>query len=346
MTSDRARLSGPRAAQIADNMKKQEELQQAAIAALGSKRVGIPDSPSVGSFKQPDVPRVHIPMPPKEAFLDEERNRLELERQKLHSQVTQPAVSDAEYEAALRDVRAPTPEQAQLPGFPPNPQPRRTVIPQDITIGRKGEHPLIKALKADFGIVQEADKPYEVKVAGHTWGMVKISPDMSLLAHEVARELADSALSLLTKTEHISTCASIVSLDGVPLWEVLGIEPKAEQLEHGKFLPAPSIRRLQTLRLYDFLNTTLEDSVIDQLTKAYKDKIDTSSLVLGYEAYEPETERRSEWFCEVEGCDHKLFKKKILAVDGTYKPFFCEVHGVPMKEVPSEDLKEALNPLT
>ncbi len=335
-----------KANQLEATMRARNELVEAAQSMLGDK-IGIPAPPRVGDFKAPEVKPVHVPLPPPEAFVDEAREKARAQ-----------AEADAlEYEAQMRafqqaggqpvDNRDFVIQRNSPPQAPPKPPLLQAVAEKQQSQAtpqarEKTPHPLLLALKKEFGLLPE-ETPIKVQFADHVWSFSRLSPEMMLTVANIVGSIANTTIDIEQHMRQLAACSAIVAVDDVPLWQVVGIEPEADLVKNPMF-PASNVRKLASIRFYNSLHSEFDSKLLDEIERAYFNKVDAKFEVSSYLAYETGS-KKTKWTCPVDGCDHIIFKERSVDAEGKYLPYFCEVHGAPMQDEKPEDLREKLNPL-
>lgn len=182
-------------------------------------------------------------------------------------------------DAGLASRHSPAPEVASTP---PGPAPK----PAEAPIETKG-HPLLKKLREDFGI--DSIPMEEVELNDHKFTMRVL--ETSSIA--TALRFADS-LSLTWRESNINlqialVAFSIVAIDGVPTWQVFGIElaPDERVVVEGEFKPVfkplsppQRVRILGATAAMDFLNSVATASLSDDLWEFYRTKVDPKASLM------------------------------------------------------------------
>ncbi len=346
MTTKQEAHAARKAAELASTVQQTMNARNAATSMVG-ERLGAPmdftkgiplGTPQVGSQKAPNVPRVHTPMPPEEAFVDEERIRAaQAAAAKATASGGRP-LSDAGYEAMRNGDELP-------PEAPPPPPSNRRQAPKIDPIGKKPTHPLLKQLRSEFGLAgEDAKPPVEIQVAEHVWSFIQPTPDMIAFAAQLADTLASTATEHELRTQHAILTGSIVAVDGIPVWEMFGLEPGERDDVSKPLNPKGPIRRRAALMLFNELTEQHSNKLLEVLYEAYKAKVDVEGEALSYAFYE--SIKAVSWSCPVEGCGKKIYREVKQNESGEIMPYFCEDHGVALeRSSPGTALSESLSPL-
>lgn len=145
-------------------------------------------------------------------------------------------------------------------------------------------HPILQKLRQDFGI---DNIPVEkVDINGTVFTMRVLDNSSVTYALRVADSLSlvprENALNLRTAL----TAFSVLAIDGTALWEIfeVGIETSQQVLVEGRVRPSfdpmnppQNIRALGASMFMDWLNNSATSSLIDELWKAYTEKVDPKS---------------------------------------------------------------------
>lgn len=344
MTSKQEQFSARKAAELAATVQQNMQSKQAATAMVG-KALGAPmdfskgiplGNPAVGTQKTANVPRVHTPRPPDEAFIDEERIRASQAAAAQAAAAGAQPLSDEEYEAMSNGTAPP-------PAAPPASRSRQA--PKVEPIGKKPAHPLLRQLRSEFGLAgEDAKAPVEVHVAEHVWSFIQPTPDMIAFAAQLADTMASTTTEHALRTQQAILTGSIVAVDGTPVWEIFGLEPGERDDVTQPLNPKGPIRRRAALMLFNELTEVHTNRLLDVLYEAYKAKVDVEGEALSYAFYE--SIKAVSWVCTVEGCGHKVYRETKQNEKGEVMPYFCENHGVPLERgAAGASLAESLSPL-
>jgi hypothetical protein len=151
--------------------------------------------------------------------------------------------------------------------------------------------------------------------------------------------MADKTSSTLTQREliyHIAVAAqSTVAIDGVPIYQVFGIDPAPGVLITDHLRPPRTIRYLASAALFDFISDDTRTELGEQLFEAYRDRCDKAGEVSSY-LKDRET-LKVRFRCQVEGCGYELFiVPQVDTTTGDIQLPFCQYHGTAMPIIAAE----------
>jgi hypothetical protein len=338
MTDMKERLAQRRAQEHAQTVEAEMAARSSAIAEVGQKlgmpidfSQGIPmgpPQPKTGTVKEPVRQRIVIPKPPEVTRAEEE----ELSKQEAEAERVQ-------YENDMRAAGIPV-------GPPPNPadfQSKKTK--REAVVGRKKPpHPLLTQLRHEFGIGSDQKPPVDVKVADHVWTFVPLTPDLVSLAARAADSLAETIGEHSLRAKQAAVCFSIVAVDSVPVWLMLGLEPTDHDNVSFPLIPKGPIRQNAAVMLFGELTSGMKNRLMDALYEAYMAKVDPEGSVASYTSYEKTD--HVVWVCVEPDCEHKFSKPRHYEGDQEL-PYYCQIHGSVMIDVSTTKprIDEDLRPL-
>jgi len=284
--------------------------------------MGPPPLPRTGTSRASERQPVHAPHPPRMSREEEaELTRAEAEAQQR------------EYEADL-----------ELAGVP-QPKPPVRKAPERLIQREKQQHPLLRQLRAEFGVGTADHAPVEVQAAEHRWTFIQLTPEMIAMAARMADVLSQTSSEHSIRLQQMSVCASIVAIDGTPVWKVMGIEPQKDDNIDDPMVPRGGIRMRAALALYGEIVDRMRNRLIDVLFEAYVAKVDRQGEVRGYGSYEKTS--HVVWLCAEEGCQTKRLLPRRFNADNEELAYYCEVHGTALYDVATAPprIDEQIDPL-
>jgi len=204
----------------------------------------------------------------------------------------------------------------------------------------KNEHPVLSQLRQDLGL--EPIHPKDVSVGGHKWTMVPLSPGDIALVLRLVDQLGDTPGERLQVYNTAVAAHAIVAIDGVPTYQVFGVEgpPGVPIVNHLR--PPKIVKFLSAARLFDFINDESRTQLNEKLHDAYMDSCNQYSAVESY-LDNPE-KKRFRFRCPEENCGHELFiRPRFIPGTRDLQLPFCQWHGCPMDLVGKQE--ESPSPL-
>jgi hypothetical protein len=335
---DKARARDSRAA-AEDHVKQQEAVLAAAkqAAAQFGQQLGqpvdfsqgvdlaekrpMPAPPAPGTVREPVRPNVPVPRPPEYDMREEaERAQREAEAQRTA------------HARALQDAGVPGPGFGPGPQDPGGPGGRPAGLDVQAVRSRKRPvHPLLAQLRHEFGVAGDQKPTVDVRVADHTWTFCQLTPDMIALAARMADTIAVTASEHGIRSQHAAVCCSVVAVDGVPVWQVVGEDPGPQDDVTFPLVPRGNIRQRAAVKFFAELIDGMKFRLVEALYEAYVAKVDRAESVRGYTSYEQVD--HVTWVCTTLDCDHRIVRARRYRDDGTAVYPFCELHGSPMVDV-------------
>lgn len=337
------RLAQRRAQDHAQTVEAEMAARGAAIDEIGQKlgapidfSQGIPFGPppaaKTGSTKAPVRPDVVIPKPPSHTRAEEEeQTKLEAEAERHN------------YEAAMRAAGVPV----DAPVNPDDYRSKKPLPKRDTSrvAHKRPVHALLTQLRSEFGIGTEQKKPIDVKVAEHIWTFVPLTPDLIALAARAADSLSETLGEHALRAKQAAVCFSIVAVDSVPVWLMLGLDPGEHDNIDFPLLPRGPIRRNAAIALYSELTDGMKNRLLEALYEAYLAKVDRQGEVASYMSYEKTN--HVVWVCSDPDCETKLTKPRHYNAENEELPYYCEIHGTELLEISTTKprIDEELRPL-
>jgi hypothetical protein len=207
----------------------------------------------------------------------------------------------------------------------PQPQPAKPV---------KLQHPVLASLREDLGIEQH--RPVDVKVGGHIWTMMPLTPGDIATAMRLAETLSSGVLERHLTQQTAVLSHAIMAIDSVPTYQVFGVEPPPGVAISDPMRPPRVVRYLAAGHLYDFIVNEGKTLLSDRLYEAYMDKVDSAGNVTSY--LDDPLHRRVTFACPESGCDQQV------TIKPRYKPGtqemvvpVCQWHAEPLQIIEEAD---------
>lgn len=212
----------------------------------------------------------------------------------------------------------------QPPSVPPNYQPPSGTRTQQVL---KEEHPILMALRRDFGIT--GIKTEDIKVDSHNWTIGMLD------AREIAviQRICDSYAMSVTEREMILYTAlaavCVRAIDGEPVYKVFGVAVPPGAVIEDPMLPPRDIRFNASLALFYFLLENAKTKLAYTIYEAYKDKLDDKDEVNSYlnDAERPRYRYRSS------SVDYEFVDFPMVDANGEELPYYCKLTGAVMEKV-------------
>ena len=337
MSTEKTRQAGAEAAQTARAQKtRRSHVQQTAseiqstvpgISPEVASSMGAPLDPTGGySFAKGARP-VDLPMPGQVPGGGEERNQQSFDGNMIGQ--FDPSMIDQEAPGLADDHDQLVGEGIGPGGPPPGAPPAQRPEPQIHKAEAAPEHPVLTKLREDLGINHV--KMHDVEVGKHIWTLATLSPGELAMAARLADRLSLDGITENQMNYQISVSSySVVAIDGIPTYQVFGVEPPPAVMVANPLRPPRQIKHLAAIALCEFLSDGTRTQLPDKLYGAYVDKADAAGAVSSYlddaESY------RVRFRCTEKGCGHELWI--VPRVKPGTKDIvlpFCQWHGIPME---------------
>lgn len=194
---------------------------------------------------------------------------------------------------------------------------------------RPPEHPLLRKLRQDLGI--ETSTHHEVKIGGHVWRMTALSAGDTPALLRLVDKKTETWAEHQTVYNTLLGAHSVVAIDGVPTYQLFGVEPGAIPIAD-PFRPPRVIRLLATERLYEFI-VEGKGQLAQRVFEAYLDKCEPDSTVESY--LDDPANKKMKFRCEKCGEATTLVPRRKPGTNDVILPF-CQWDAIPMT-VESED---------
>lgn len=346
MSNDtKALLAKRRAEEHAKNIQEQMAQRAAAVEAFGATlgnpvdfSAGVPTGPApaarTGTTKQAPPSSVYIPTPPPEEVDEDAEAQAQAQ--------AQAEAEEADYAAAMAEAGK-RPKPVNPADFRSKKQP-----PLRKPLGlasKKPKHPLLAQLHTEFGLGIEENPAIDVQVADHKWSFVPLSPDLIALAARAADTMSETASEHNIRAKQAAVCFSVVAIDDIPTWEVLGLEPTERDDISQPRVPRGPLRQRAAVGLYGEMVSGLTNRLLDALYEAYMAKVDPAGRVKSYTAYEKQ--EHIVWVCREPDCTHQISRPRRYDDERNEQSYFCELHGAELFPVDSTKprIDEDLGPL-
>jgi len=214
-------------------------------------------------------------------------------------------------------------------GPTPPQQPPRTPRQQTVKKGPvKIEHPILAKLRHDLGI--QALPVFDVEIGGHIWTLRTLSPSDVAMAASMATTMAQTIVDQKLLSETAIVAHAVAAIDGVPAYEIFGIDPPVGVIVTDHLRPPRQILYQTVVRVFEFINEGTRTFLPQKLHAAYRDKCEAGGAV---ESYLDNAEgRRVHFRCIADGCGHELiFVPRIVPGTNDMLIPFCQWHGEPME---------------
>lgn len=204
--------------------------------------------------------------------------------------------------------------------------------PQGQTPVRRGmevkeEHPVLGALRRDFGL--DSIKTEDVWIEGHKWTIGLLDArEMGLISR-----IADRFASTLTEREMMANYAiaavSTRMIDDVPVYKVFGVPiPPGTIVEDG-VQPPRHIRSQAALNLFEFLTEESKNKLAYTLFESYADLLDDKDQVRSY----LNDEDKPRFRYKSPDADYEFVDFPNYDREGNELPYYCKYSGALMDKV-------------
>ncbi len=236
----------------------------------------------------------------------------------MFAEPPQPLPDDRD--AVLREmgVQQPPPAPQQQQNVGPVPPTTRPAAPQPV-------HPVLQKLREDLGV--EKTEVHDVQIGEHTWSLLPLSNGEVASATRLAEQISLGAVEHEMIYRAALASMSVVRIDGVPTFEVFGVEVPTGTVVMNPLRPPRSIQYLAATRLYDFIVDESRARLADRLYEAYADRCDPYDAVESY--MDDPLHQRMTFRCPESGCDDGLVDKPRYIGNEIVLPK-CRWHAVPM----------------
>lgn len=192
------------------------------------------------------------------------------------------------------------------------------------------EHPVLQKLRESFGLKSKDVKTQ--RIGRFVFGFRKYSSQSyNIFVNNHIRPSVSSEVELMEKIGCAIASISIASIDGVPTHEVFGIslDPRLEQplVNADPLYPPTSVIVSTALHLFPWLNGLAIPELSDTLVDTYSEMFPAEKLVQSKGIWK--------FVCGANNCKEFLERKPRYRKDGTQKPYYCPVHGLPMNPLGS-----------
>jgi hypothetical protein len=216
----------------------------------------------------------------------------------------------------------------------PPPPPPQTAKPSRSRASRRPMSPLLEKLHKKFGLISE--KVYDVDIfvddATFKFSLTKVPEDIVSWALQRARTrlVTDGDQAATEWFQLLFCCASIVAVDGEPLWQSYSIElNQAEQTQIEQcWSNVPNrVRKITATELSELLWSEIVP-IGAKLWEFYEAKVSPkvkSSL-------DAEIDDLARFVCPIDGCATVEWLKPREDATGAVLPYYCKVHGVQLVE--------------
>lgn len=252
----------------------------------------------------------------------------------------EPAPQPAAAQAAAHEFFGQPPQPQQSPVAPPQREPQREAPPQPpyqaVPQHKKPKHPVLQKLLQRFGL-KKAER-YELDIFSDD-DVEKTSYTMTLLPDELntwalteaknkAVLLGDAVVGVYF--EHLVVCASVVAIDGVPVWRAFDVKPEsweAEDLVEDALNIPLRIRKVCGSLLADMLWTEVRP-LTDKLSDFYQNKILDKRKITS--SYDNENDNTARYVCVKDECSTLELLEPQHDVTGMETFFYCKYCASPL----------------
>jgi len=218
-------------------------------------------------------------------------------------------------------------------GAAPPSQPTGPVAPAIKPAPPKQQHPVLTQLREDLGL--ESNRPIDVKVGGHDWTLMPLTPGDASTAARLAEQMSVGPLEAHLIQQTAIIAHTVVAIDHVPTYQVFDVEPPPGSHITNPLRPPRAVRALAAGKLFDFIQDEGKTQLSEKLYDAYMDKADSAGAVRSY--LDDPLNRKVTFRCSHEQCSHTL------VIAPRYQPGtrdvvlpFCQWHAEPMQVVEEE----------
>lgn len=232
-----------------------------------------------------------------------------------------------------RTLHAPDPEtqaRANAPTLPETPK----------------RHPLLSRLLSSFGL-ERLPIRYN-NIGGFQFGFRKHNTEDMLLATRMAGSRMRGTAEFDLAYSIVLAAICLVDIDGESVYDIFNVgltEAERQSITRNPQNPPQAIVENTSPHVIVFMTTHIEPEVLNDIARAYSELYHED---VGDHVGDIVTYQRTHWRfeCQVPGCEEvqKRIPKIIDAVDGTYEPIFCPIHGEPMQAISTLE-KYRNNPL-
>lgn len=341
-----------------EGQRRNKSMSQGLNAAASSFPGGVPGEPVVfrddGSYDVDDTPP---PNAANEGFLEGDEPFDSSLLSDINSQLQnqqpaqQPRSPQNRPQPGIQRVRTPVEPQQPRPAAPVSPAPRANTQGYQMMPGsnaervQRADHPVLRKIYQKFGLKEI--KTYEVKLAAGSpdevvsFLMTPIPDELQVWAigEAQAKSTFEGEGSGMSWFEALTACASVVAIDGEPVWKVFNLAPRADEQglpthlqESSRLAQNPydlsiRIRKYCAKELATmFWSDTLP--IMDKLHNFYIDRVLSENRILS--DFETNIAGKDRFVCPVDSCDVIYFEPLLLDTEQNPLPYFCKVHGVEM----------------
>lgn len=193
------------------------------------------------------------------------------------------------------------------------------------------EHPVLRRLRERFGLKANGNGIKTKNIGGFDFGFRKYSNQAyaKFVINEVQPDMETDA-EFYTKLPYALAAISIASIDGVPAHEVFASETGTDELPTGTIpdpLFPPVVVTVATARaVYPWLCSLTIPEFGDKLARTLSELFpDQDFDTKGLHRYECPKHKCTETFDRL--------PKQSTGADGEVRPYYCPVHGVPMRDL-------------
>lgn len=190
----------------------------------------------------------------------------------------------------------------------------------------KNEHPILGALRRDFGI--DAIETTDVEVGGHTWTLGALDARELGFITRLADQFAITFSERDIITHGSIAAVAVRAIDGVPTYEVFNVPIEPGLVIQNDLIPPRHIRMAASMKLFEFLMEESKNGLVRSLFEAYEDKMDDKDEVTSY-LNDPDKPRYR--YRSPDGSEFVDFPR--VDNNGKELPYFCRNTGAKMVKV-------------
>jgi hypothetical protein len=231
-----------------------------------------------------------------------------------------PMVAPAPQPTPVRSERTPVPNQVPVAAPPRRAQQTQTKPTAPAT----KNHPVFDSLLRDFGL--KDDIKFDV-YNGHKFSFRQYNAEQNTFCISLADTLSSSAMEYSERIRQNLVSVSLVAIDDVPMYEILGYSPQDFGFARVDSLSIPN--KMSILLVEPIRNMFLEKfapGVIGDLWSIYDRLFPVAKLA-------PEAEGAEEkwrYKCPHPGCSHSIDVLPEFGSDSLPRKYFCPTHGDEM----------------